>query len=74
MGAANDAQDRFDGAEGRRGGLAIKRDCLIILFVLLRSPADVNGSDGCRERVGDVGDGDFSVLKEGEVGLYEGLW
>ncbi len=48
-GAAYDTQGCGDGAEGRIGGVAIERDCLTVLFVLLRPPADANRSDGCRE-------------------------
>ncbi len=74
MGAANNAQGCGDRAEERIGGVVIERDCLTVLFILLRPPADANRSDGCREGVGDVGDGDFAVLEEFEIVLYEGLW
>ncbi len=72
--AVYNAQGRRDRAKGRIGGVSIERDCLTVLFVLLRPPADANGSDGCREGVGDVGDRDFVVLEECEIGLYEGFW
>ncbi len=72
--AAYYAQGRHDRAKGRIGGVSIERDCLTVLFVLLCPPADANGSDGCRKGGGDVRDGDFAVLKEGEIGFYEGLW
>ncbi len=67
-------QGRGNRAKGRIGGVAIERDCLTVLFVLLRPPADANRSDGCREGGGDVGDGDFTVLEESEIGFDEGLW
>ncbi len=73
-GVAYDTQGCGDRAEGRIGGIAIERDSLTVLFVLLRPPADANRSDGCREGVGYVGDGDFAVLEECEIGLYEGFW
>ncbi len=62
--ATNNAQGCGDRAEGRVGGVAIERDSLTVLFVLLHPPADANGSDGWREGVGYVGDGDFAVLEE----------
>ncbi len=73
-GAAYNTQGCGNRAEERIGGIAIERDCLTILFILLRPPADANGSDGCREGVGDVGDRDFTVLEDFEIGIYEGLW
>ncbi len=74
LGAVNNTQGCGDRAEGRIGGIAIERDCLTVLFILLRPPADANRSDGCREGVRDVGDGDFAVLEKCEIRLYEGFW
>ncbi len=73
-GAVNNVQGCGNRAEGRIGGIAIEKDCLTILFVLLHPPADANGSDGCREGAADVGDGDFSVLEEFEIVRDEGFW
>ncbi len=45
-GAADNTQGRRDRAKGWVDGVAIERDSLTVLFVLLRPPADANGSDG----------------------------
>ncbi len=63
----NNAQGHNNGAEGGIGGVMRERDCLNILFVLLRPPADADRSDGCRGRAGDVGDRDFTLPEEFEI-------